>query len=79
MAGIDFPADRIHSTTVSGEPKAMVLARLAARHPGARGHVFVEDKFSTLEKVRAGAARAPGTTGPGHWSGFVWRWYGCRR
>jgi hypothetical protein len=54
MAGIDFPADRIHSTTVSGEPKAAVLARLAGGHPGARGRIFVEDKFSTLEKVGRG-------------------------
>jgi hypothetical protein len=52
MAGITFPADRIHSTTVSGEPKASVLAQLAAQHPGAAGYVFVEDKHSTLEKVR---------------------------
>jgi hypothetical protein len=55
MAGITFPADRIHSTTVSGEPKASVLAQLAAQHPGAAGYVFVEDKHSTLEKVRGSA------------------------
>jgi hypothetical protein len=59
MAGITFPADRIHSTTVSGEPKASVLARLAAQHPGAADYVFVEDKHSTLEKVRGGLRTAP--------------------
>jgi hypothetical protein len=58
MAGITFPADRIYSTTVSGEPKASVLARLAAQHPGAAGYVFVEDKHSTLEKV-SGTASCP--------------------
>lgn len=52
MAGVDFPGDRIHSTTVSGEPKAEVLARLAEQHPDAAGYIFVEDKLSTLEKVR---------------------------
>jgi hypothetical protein len=52
MAGISFPAARIHSTTVSGEPKASVLGRLAAQHQDAAGYVFVEDKHSTLEKVR---------------------------
>lgn len=68
MAGIDFPADRIHSTTVSGEPKARVLARLAAAHPGAAGRVFVEDKFSTLEKVIA----APETAG--QWALYLVDW-----
>lgn len=52
MAGVTFPSDRIHSTTLTGEPKAGVLARLAAGHPNAAGYVFVEDKYSTLEKVR---------------------------
>jgi hypothetical protein len=54
MAGIDLPPERIHSTTVSGEPKSRVLARLAEQHPGAASYVFVEDKFSTLEKVGEG-------------------------
>lgn len=52
MAGIPFPPERIHSTTLSSEPKAAVLARLAADHPGAAGYVFVEDKLATLEKAR---------------------------
>jgi hypothetical protein len=51
MAKVFFPADRIHSTTISAEPKASVLARLAVEHPGAERYIFVEDKFSTLEKV----------------------------
>eukprot|EP00882_Tetradesmus_deserticola_P010232 GHRQ01010810.1.p1 GENE.GHRQ01010810.1~~GHRQ01010810.1.p1 ORF type:complete len:302 (+),score=126.20 GHRQ01010810.1:460-1365(+) len=56
MAGIAFPADRILSTTVSGEPKSTVLAHLAEQHPGAAAYVFVEDKLSTLKKV----AKVPG-------------------
>lgn len=52
MAGVPLPLERIHSTTVSGEPKAGVLARLAAEHPEASGYFFVEDKLGTLEKVR---------------------------
>ncbi|KAI8469636.1 MAG: hypothetical protein J3K34DRAFT_454173 [Monoraphidium minutum] len=68
MAGIDFPMDRIHSTTVSGEPKSGVLARLMAQHPGAGGYVFVEDKFTTLEKVIA----APETAGK--WGLFLVDW-----
>lgn len=53
MAGIAFPMDRIFSQTVSGRPKSEVLADLAARHPQAGGYHFVEDKFSTLDKVAA--------------------------
>jgi hypothetical protein len=53
MAKVPLPAERIHSTTLSAEPKASVLARLAAEHPGAERYIFVEDKFSTLEKVSA--------------------------
>ena len=56
MAGIPFPMDRIFSQTVSGRPKAEVLAALAERHPGAGALHFVEDKFSTLEKVGADPA-----------------------
>ena len=52
MAGIDFAKDRIFSQTVSGRPKSEVLHALAAKHPDAAGKVFVEDKLSTLEKVR---------------------------
>ena len=51
MAGIDFPAERIFSQTVSGKPKSEVLEALQAKHEGAVCH-FVEDKLSTLEKVR---------------------------
>jgi hypothetical protein len=58
MAGIALPLQRIHSTTLSSEPKAAVLARLAAQHPGASAYVFVEDKLSTLEKVRCAAVCA---------------------
>jgi len=69
MAGIDFPADRIHSTTVTGEPKSRVLARLADDHPGASAYVFVEDKFGTLEKVCVGC----GVMGCGvMWYGVGW-------
>jgi hypothetical protein len=60
MAQVPFPPERIHSTTLSGEPKASVLARLAEEHPGADAYVFVEDKFLTLEKV--GAYKASGRT-----------------
>ena len=52
MAGIDFPMDRIFSQTVSGRPKSEVLEDLEATHPEAGGYHFVEDKFSTLEKVK---------------------------
>lgn len=52
MAGINFPMDRIFSQTVSGRPKGEVLNKLAADHPDATGLAFVEDKLSTLEKVR---------------------------
>lgn len=52
MAGIDFPMDRIFSQTVSGRPKSEVLENLAATHPHARNFHFVEDKMSTLEKVK---------------------------
>lgn len=54
MAAVPFPPERIHSTTLSGEPKASVLARLAKEHPGADTYIFVEDKLSTLEKVGRG-------------------------
>lgn len=52
MAGIPFPADRIFSQTVSGRPKSEVLEGLEAAHPEAASYHFVEDKMSTLEKVR---------------------------
>ncbi len=50
MADIDFPMDRIYSTTVSGQPKSEVLEMLRTQHPGFECH-FVEDKLSTLKKV----------------------------
>jgi phosphoglycolate phosphatase-like HAD superfamily hydrolase len=53
QAGVPFPDDRIFSQTVSGEPKAKVLERLEAAHPGAAGYHFVEDKLATLEAVAA--------------------------
>jgi hypothetical protein len=52
MAGIDFPMDRIFSQTVSGRPKSEVLEDLEAKHPDTGSFHFVEDKMSTLEKVR---------------------------
>lgn len=52
MAGIDFPLARIFSQTVSGRPKGEVLNKLSAEHPAASELIFVEDKLSTLEKVR---------------------------
>ena len=50
MAGIDFPLERIFSTTVSGQPKSEVLEKLSKQHLDAECH-FVEDKLSTLVKV----------------------------
>lgn len=49
-AKVDFPADRIFSTTVSGQPKSEVLQELEKKHPGTEYH-FVEDKLGTLDKV----------------------------
>ena len=53
LAGVPLPLDRIYSQTVSGRPKTEVLAALAARAPPAARLLFVEDKYSTLEKVAA--------------------------
>lgn len=63
MAGIAFPMDRIFSQTVSGRPKSEVLAQLAAEHPQAGAFHFVEDKFSTLEKVNTGWVSVLGLAG----------------
>lgn len=52
MAGVPVPTERIFSQTVSGRPKSEVLLALEARHPDAARKLFVEDKLSTLEKVR---------------------------
>lgn len=57
-AGVPFPEADIFSQTVSGRPKGEVLAALAAKHAGAGGFHFVEDKLSTLEKVAADPALA---------------------
>lgn len=51
MAQVPLPAERIISQTVSGRPKSEVLHMLQQRHPGTAYH-FIEDKMSTLEKVR---------------------------
>jgi hypothetical protein len=63
MAGVDFPADRIHSTTISGEPKAQVLKQLALQHTDVGAKLFVEDKFGTLNKVSKGRGRTGTSTG----------------
>lgn len=49
-AKVDFSADRIFSTTVSGQPKSEVLQELEQKHPDTHYH-FVEDKLGTLDKV----------------------------
>jgi hypothetical protein len=51
MAKVPISPDHIFSTTVSGQPKSDILKDLQQQHPGASCH-FVEDKLSTLEKVR---------------------------
>ena len=53
MAKVPLPADRIWSTTVSGDPKSKMLVKLQAKHPDREYH-FVEDKLGTLEKVSPG-------------------------
>lgn len=52
MAGVEFPLQRIFSQTVSGRPKSEVLQNLQLTHPTSESYHFVEDKLSTLEKVR---------------------------
>ena len=51
LAGILFPEERIHSTTVSGTSKTDVLKQLQSDCP-AEERIIVEDKLSTLEKVQ---------------------------
>lgn len=52
VASIDFPEEKIHSTTVSATPKTEVLRVLQQQHkPDASSHMIVEDKLSTLHKV----------------------------
>ncbi|BDA48771.1 hypothetical protein COCOBI_12-4530 [Coccomyxa sp. Obi] len=50
MAKVPIPPERIHSTTLTGQPKSDILKDLQQQHPGASCH-FVEDKLGTLEKV----------------------------
>jgi len=50
MAKIDFPMERILSTTISGQPKTEILADLQSRYDMTEWH-FIEDKLSTLDKV----------------------------
>jgi len=73
MAGINFPADRIYSQTVSGRPKGEVLAQLADRHKGTPACIFVEDKLATLEKVCKDASL-------NHWQLYLVDWgYSTRK
>lgn len=53
MAKVPIPPERIHSTTLTGQPKSDILKDLQQQHPGALCH-FVEDKLATLEKVSSG-------------------------
>ena len=60
-AGVPIPAERIFSTTSTGQPKSEVLQHLEQQHPGAPAFHFVEDKLGTLHKVGqvpAGAMRS---------------------
>eukprot|EP00210_Caulerpa_lentillifera_P000220 g214.t1 len=50
MARVEFPMEKIISTTVSGQPKTEILHQLEQGFPD-RKYIFVEDKLSTLEKV----------------------------
>ena len=52
MARAPVPMERIYSTTVSGRPKTDMLKKLASGSVEGSRLVFVEDKLSTLEKVR---------------------------
>lgn len=76
MAGVEFPMDRIFSQTVSGRPKSEVLEQLEETHPGSTCH-FVEDKLTTLEKVRQFLRGE--ITNSGAWAGERGKgwWYCC--
>jgi hypothetical protein len=50
-AGIELDLERIFSQTVSGQPKAEVLAMFLEQHSECTEFHFVEDKMSTLHKV----------------------------
>jgi hypothetical protein len=54
------------SSTRSGEPKSKRLEDIERDHPGCEYH-FVEDKYSTLEKVCA-------VPGLGHWNLYLVDW-----
>jgi len=53
IGGITFPEDRIISSTVSGIPKSTTLRSLMERHPGVDSWHFVEDRYKTLQGIRA--------------------------
>jgi len=53
IAGIDFPEERIISSTVSGIPKSTTLCTLMAEHKQVESWHFVEDRYKTLEGIRA--------------------------
>ena len=50
MAKVPISPERIHSTTLTGQPKSDIFKDLQQQHSGASCH-FVEDKLGTLEKV----------------------------
>ena len=64
---LHIPPERVFSQTVSGQPKTVVLADLAAAASASARKVFVEDKMSTLEKVCA-------TEGLEAWELFLVDW-----
>jgi hypothetical protein len=50
LANVAFPADRIFSTTESGQPKWQVIKMLLEQHTDCECH-FIEDKLSALQLV----------------------------
>jgi FMN phosphatase YigB (HAD superfamily) len=53
IGGIDFPEERIISSTVSGIPKSTTLCRLMREHSEVKSWHFVEDRYKTLQGIRA--------------------------
>ena len=53
IGGIDFEEDRIFSSTVSGIPKSTTLCKLMEKHKQVESWHFVEDRYKTLEGIRA--------------------------
>lgn len=53
IGGIDFPEERIISSTVSGIPKSTTLCKLMGEHSEVSSWHFVEDRYKTLEGIRA--------------------------